>query len=398
MKSDRSARLPGLEGIRGIAALYVVLHHCYLLCFPGFPANTGPLWTGWLLYGHFAVVIFIVLSGFSLAISPARNDWQLGSGLGFAQRRAWRVLPAYWAAVAISLIISSLVPQPGAGVPTARSVWVYGLLLQDIVGAPSPNGALWSIAVEAQLYALFPFLLVMLRRTGAALTIATILAPVALIGWFAPSVPLVHMLLRLMPQFAVLFAIGVAAAGLIDKEDWLPYLPWLALIMAVAPGVMIVYAGSEWTMQNLFWVDMALGPASGLLLASVAKGRPRSVVATLESRPIRGLGVFSYSLYLIHAPIVVLVHQLIVAPVAGSGPRAFTMMFLVAVPICVVAAKAFAAVFEIPFQRKRGWPPFFTIRTRPPIPSAGVSRIDAEIGVNAVMASNAPPPQEFIRN
>src|SRR4051794_38690246 len=182
MTSSRNAKLPGLEGIRGIAALYVVLHHCYLLCFPGFPANTGPRWTGWLLYGHFAVVIFIVLSGFSLAISPARNDWQLGSGLGFAQRRAWRVLPPYWAALVISLIISSFVPQPGAGAPSGRSVWVYGLLLQDIVGAPSPNGAMWSIAVEAQLYALLPFLLLMLRRAGAAVMITTILVPVALIG------------------------------------------------------------------------------------------------------------------------------------------------------------------------------------------------------------------------
>jgi peptidoglycan/LPS O-acetylase OafA/YrhL len=373
MKSDRSARLPGLEGIRGIAALYVVLHHCYLLCFPGFPANTGPFWTGWLLYGHFAVVIFIVLSGFSLTISPARNDWQLGSGLGFAQRRAWRVLPPYWAAVAISLIISSFVAQPGEVAPTARSVWVYGFLLQDIFGAPSPNGALWSIAVEAQLYALFPFLLLMLRRSGTALAIATILAPVALIGWFAPSVPIVHMLLRLMPQFAVLFAIGVAAAGLIDKEEWLPYLPWLALITAVAPGVMIVYSGSEWTMQNLFWVDIALGPASGLLLACVAKGRPKSIVAALESRPVRALGVFSYSLYLIHAPLVVLVYRLIVAPVAASGPRAFTLMLLVAVPVCIVVAKAFAVVFEIPFQRRRGWPAFLTIRTRPSISSAGIS-------------------------
>src|SRR4051794_12038043 len=139
MESNRQKRVPGLEGIRGIAALYVVLYHCYLLSFPGFPTNTGPLWTGWLLYGHFAVVIFIVLSGFSLALSPSRNGWRLGGVGVFAQRRAWRVLPAYWAALLFSLIVAMAVPQPGEGVPTARSVWVYGLLLQDVFGAASPN-------------------------------------------------------------------------------------------------------------------------------------------------------------------------------------------------------------------------------------------------------------------
>lgn len=379
MEPDRRGRLPGLEGIRGLAALYVVLHHCYLLCFPGFPLNAGPLWTGWLLYGHFAVVIFIVLSGFSLAVSPSRNGWQLGGSRVFAERRAWRVLPPYWAAVTISLIISSFVPQPGSGVPTARSAWVYGLLLQDVLGAPSPNGALWSIAVEAQLYAVFPFLLLMVRRGGAALMVAAALVPVVLIGWFATSVPLVHMLLRLTPQFAVLFAIGVAAVRLIEKEDWFAYLFWLALLAGMVPLATIVYAGSEWTMRNLFWVDIALGPASGLLLAGVAIGRPGPVVAALESRAIRGLGVFSYSLYLIHAPIVVLLHRVVVAPVVDSGLGAFTLMLVLAVPACLIAAKAFSAVFEIPFQRRRGWPALLTRkRSHPSAPSAIVSQVNPE--------------------
>ena len=60
-----SSRAAGLDGIRGLAALYVVVHHCWLVTFHGYPANTGPAWLGWLVYGHLAVVVFIVLSGFS---------------------------------------------------------------------------------------------------------------------------------------------------------------------------------------------------------------------------------------------------------------------------------------------------------------------------------------------
>ncbi len=376
MQSDSRTRLPGLEGVRGIAALYVVLHHCHLLSFPGFPTNTGPIWTGWLLYGHFAVVVFIVLSGLSLAISPSRNGWQLGSSRVFAERRAWRVLPPYWAALVISLIISSVAPQPGQSVPTARSVLVYGLLLQDVFGAPSPNGAMWSIAVEVQLYAAFPFLLLMLRRAGAAAMIASVVVPVVVIGWYARTIPIMHMLLRLTPQFAVLFAIGVAAAGLIDRNVRRSYIPWF-LLSAAVPVLVIAYAGSEWTMRNLFWVDIALGPASALLLATVARGEPRWLVGMLESRPIRGLGEFSYSLYLIHAPIVVLLHEMVVERMTGSGLPAFALMLLLTVPLCVVAAKAFAVVFEIPFQRRRGWPALFA-RTGPrqAAPHGGVAKVD----------------------
>ena len=126
-------RLHGLDGIRGVAALFVVLHHCWLLSFPGYPSNTGPWWLGWLIYGHFAVVVFIVLSGFSLAIAPARSQWKLRSIGGFARRRAWRILPPYWAALAFSLAVAWwVVAQPGTPEPTAKSVVVHGFLVQDV--------------------------------------------------------------------------------------------------------------------------------------------------------------------------------------------------------------------------------------------------------------------------
>jgi len=356
MKPNDSGTLPGLEGIRGIAALYVVLHHCYLLCFPGFPLNTGPAWAGWLLYGHFAVVVFIALSGFSLAVSPSRAGWRISSCRTFAQRRAWRILPAYWAALAISLWISTLVPQPGAGAPTFKSVWVYGFLLQDIFGAPTPNGALWSIAVEAQLYAIFPLLLLLKRHAGVGVMMGMVLASVTLIGWLAPSVPVVHLLIRLTPQFALLFAVGVAAAALIDKPDWSARLPWLTLLAGLPTLLMVAYNGSEWTVRNLYWIDLTLAPAVGLLLAGVVNRRPAIVTQILETRAIRGLGRFSYSLYLIHAPIVVAVYQLIVAPAFGIGGRAFGVMLILTLPTCLLFAKGFASVFELPFQRHRTWP------------------------------------------
>jgi peptidoglycan/LPS O-acetylase OafA/YrhL len=353
-----ATRLGGLDGLRGLAALFVVLHHCYLVSFPGFPANTGPRWAAFLLYGHLAVAVFIALSGFSLAVAPARNRWHLGGVRRFAHRRAWRILPPYWAALVFSLAIAwAVVPQPGTPEPTARSVVVYGLLVQDIVGAPSPNGAFWSIAVEAQLYLVFPLMLLVRRRAGTVALVAAVSAVVAAIGLLAPGVPAVDLFMRLTPQFAALFAMGLVAAGVVGASERARRLPWhwLAALAAAPVFAVLVVRSSQWWEEHRFWTDFALGPAVALLLAGVATGRPRPLVRLLDTRPVRGLGRFSYSLYLIHAPIVVALHAKVVAPHIPPGLPALGVTLLVAVPVALLTSRLFAAVFEIPFQRYRSW-------------------------------------------
>src|SRR3954452_22918074 len=86
------SRLVGLDGLRGLAALYVVVYHLFLRAFPGPAADSAPIWAAGFRYGRFAVVVFIVLSGFSLSVGPARMGWRLGSTWRFAHRRAWRIL------------------------------------------------------------------------------------------------------------------------------------------------------------------------------------------------------------------------------------------------------------------------------------------------------------------
>ncbi|MGW4406667.1 acyltransferase family protein [Nonomuraea sp. NPDC004702] len=352
------SRLAGLDGLRGLAALFVVLHHCWLLSFPGFPVNDAPWWTGWLLYGHFAVVVFIVLSGFSLAVSPARSGWRLGSIPTFFNRRAWRILPPYWAALLFSLVIAwTVIPQPGQQAPTGQSVLIYGLLLQDVFGSPSPNGAMWSIAVEAQLYLVFPLMVLVLRRWGAAVMLGAVTLVVVAVGALAPYVPAVELLMRLTPQFAALFAVGAVCAGVVraSERTGRPPWHWLAAAAALPVLALVVVAGPEWVVGHFFWVDLAVGPAAGLLLAGVATGRPSWLVRLLDTRPVRRLGSFSYSLYLIHAPLVVMVNRLVVAPRVPPGMPAFLLTLALAVPASVGVAWLFASVFELPFQRHRGW-------------------------------------------
>ena len=109
-------RLEFLDGLRGIAALFVVLYHVYRQLglrwnervLPAIVATS----TRWLSFGHVAVGVFIVLSGYCLMIPLARRGTTHISGgmRSFFFRRSLRILPAYYAALALSLVAIYFVP------------------------------------------------------------------------------------------------------------------------------------------------------------------------------------------------------------------------------------------------------------------------------------------------
>ena len=359
-------RLAGLDGVRGLAALFVVVNHVFLRAFPGYPVDKAPFWAAWFIYGRFAVVVFIVLSGFSLALSPARHGWRLDGVSRFARRRAWRILPPYWAALVFSLAVAwLLVRPPGQGVPGSSSVLVNGLLVQNLVAAPSPNRAFWSIAVEAQLYVLFPLLLLMVRRRGAILMVAAVTLVVAMVGIVGPHVSHLDVfVIQSAPELAALFAVGILAAGIVGASGRRRSWPWAWLALAAAAPVLVTiwWQGSVWTLDHLFWVDLTLGPAVACLLAALATGRPAPLLRLLDAPPMRNLGLSSYSLYLTHGPIVVVVYELVVAGRVRQGTPAFLVTLALVLPMTILFARAFAAVFETPFRRHRSWA---SLRRRP---------------------------------
>lgn len=121
-----ATRLPYIDSIRGIAALYVAIGHIWqFLAFQPPYANLPKIFT-LLNFGHAAVGIFIVLSGYCLMLPIAAQghvEQEAGWLPAFIKRRALRVYPAYIAAIVISLIVIAVT---GVGSDPQR-IWTKGL-------------------------------------------------------------------------------------------------------------------------------------------------------------------------------------------------------------------------------------------------------------------------------
>ena len=377
----------GLDGLRGLAALYVVLFHCWLYTFPGYPDSSAPRVLDVLMFGRLAVVFFLVLSGFSLAISPARHGWRSGGVGQFLRRRAWRILPPYWAALAMSLVISLfVVPASHYGPPDGSSLLVYGLVLQDVFFAPTPNGAFWSIGVETELYLLFPLVLFVRRRWGAVALAVCVTVPVIARGLMAVDANPVEGDNWLAPHLAPVFVAGVVGAGIVVASERVRRLPWgwFAVLAALPVVVLGFLQGSVWTVRHYFWIDLAVAPAMTMLIAAVATGQPAFLVRLLTARPLQRLGDASYSLYLIHLPIVLVVIRKVAPHFVAPGLPTFCFTLLLGLPVSVLAAWLFSRIFELPFKRNRSWKsllaqsrPSTTVpeeQNQPPVPEATPSR------------------------
>lgn len=134
-------RLDYLDGLRGLSALYVVLLHVSQIVNDRLHGD-GILSTAYpvmLKYGRNAVGIFIVLSGYCLMLPVVRSEeGQLRGGVvQYIKRRARRILPPYYAALILSLLITAFVPTNypfmGFTLNLPQSDFTLGILLSHFL-------------------------------------------------------------------------------------------------------------------------------------------------------------------------------------------------------------------------------------------------------------------------
>jgi peptidoglycan/LPS O-acetylase OafA/YrhL len=273
-------------------------------------------------------------------------------------RRAWRILPTYWAALAFSCIVVGLVtPAETGDQVNLKAIVVHGLLLQDVVDSPKPNGAFWSIAVEWQIYFLFPLFLLLLRRTGPLRLASTVTVAVVVGYLLANGFDVFARFLNITPQYVALFAMGMAGAAVVASPPARRrrVLTLGAGALGLVFVVLCLVAGPVRVTDQYFWVDLLVGSATALMVAGLAAGGGGVLRRVFVSRPLAWVGRFSYSVYCIHAPLIWMVWHFVVS--GWDLPRWLLLGAYLgtAVPTVLAVSWAFYLVFEKPFLTRRSW-------------------------------------------
>ncbi len=353
-KPGKAARVPSIEGLRGLAALYVAIGHIATLIDPnrlvwvgGFTEAyrqiTRPLW-----FGHLAVAAFITISGFCLMLAYDQRrqrgpfDWW-----DYIKRRSRRILPPYYACLAFSLLVCYTVTMHQAGMPwiqylpvTQENMLAHVFMVHNLrpEWMYKINGVLWSIAIEYQIYFLFPLMVWLLRRTTA---LGLLLATGYGAYWLTQNVPGG---LKLYFWYLGLFAVGMVFARLSSAKP-----QWVLPGTGVAGLGLMVWSGLlAWDRASIL-ADIVIATGIGLLMAAFWV-RPESVVSRIVGcRPVAWLGLFSYSLYLMHHPIYQVVYVNHPAGLENAAEQ-FRYMLVVGLPAALVGSFLFFLVFERPFM------------------------------------------------
>jgi len=346
--------------------VYVVLGHAWFTVWPEVmyrekPSGLVLALTSWLRYGHAAVAFFIVLSGYVLGMQVVRSGNLIkGSAWSFYKKRAWRILPPYYFALIISLLLLTWIRYPshtlydGSLPVTTQGILSHFLLIHNFWTKTRAeiSGPFWSIAVECQIYLAFPLMVWVAQRRGWLVALGTVVLA-ALPSWF---------LLRktdhydLMPLLYVCFGFGtLAAAATHDPAlQKVRDLPW-KWISSTAFGLFVLYtvrAGTEALIHvSLGEILFGIGAAGGVIL--MANNPNGWVVQRLSSRPLVAIGTFSYSLYLIHSPLQQLFWQFVLDPLHLPKPATFGLLAFAGTPLLVAAAYGFHLLFERPFMSQR---------------------------------------------
>ena len=353
-----AAHLNFLDGIRGAAALYVVCHHIA----KHLPLETASrpirLLALLLNFGHYAVSVFIVLSGFCLMLPIVRGDGSLRGGVSrFFRRRAKRILPPYYCAMALSLLlIKTLIGTKtgtwwdGSVTVTGRSLLTHLLLLQDYFDSTSINHVFWSVATEWHIYFLFPLLLLLFRRfgSGPATALGVGIAYVTSVATVRHNLHIEMLGQFLLGMFGATVAYSSEPRWTILRERT----PWMALALAAVALTGLLGMLGQRIYGITIYLEPLVGIASVALILHALRPGPNLVRSVLDWRPAMALGAFSYSLYLVHAPLIQVIWQYGIAPLHRSNGTAFLLLLAFGTPLIVAAAWLFSLVGERPFLNR----------------------------------------------
>ncbi|GAA2894069.1 SGNH hydrolase domain-containing protein [Microbacterium esteraromaticum] len=309
LASRRDRFRADIQGLRAIAVGAVLLYHA------GVPFITG---------GYVGVDIFFVISGFLISTHLLQSLEREGR-IGFADfyaRRIRRILPASLV-VAILTAVAIVVWYPPLGVERVLrdglatvlyvpNIW-FAIQNTDYLAdhSPSPYQHYWSLGVEEQFYLLWPLILLLmyriLRRTRMALVIGiAVLAAASMVAGILLTPANQPAAFFLLPTRAWELLLG-GLVGIMLLRDRIPLPEWVRAAGGWAGLALVAASVLVYDEDTVFPGTAAILPALGTAVVILCGAAPARFgpSAVLSIRPMQFVGLISYSLYLVHWPLLV---------------------------------------------------------------------------------------------
>ncbi|MEH6584814.1 MAG: acyltransferase family protein [Halioglobus sp.] len=343
---------PDIDGLRALAVLSVILFHFE------FPAFSG---------GFVGVDVFFVISGFLITRLLVVN---IGSGefsfARFYSRRARRLFPALFFTLLATFVVAFFLLSPqhfarlgGSTLHALLAVSNYFFWSEtgyfDIQSVYKPLLHTWSLAVEEQFYLVWPLLLFLLlsrcKHYVTPLVIATIgVISLLLSQHYLESKP--DSTFYLAPFRAFEFAIGAMLVWLLPFQ---PRVAWVSELLFLLGLTAILYAVFAFDAETAFPGFNALVPTLGAALC-IYTGTSRLGGCVLSNPIAVGIGLISYSLYLVHWPLYVLYKYYLLGELTGQGQ---VILVLASIVIAFLMYRFIETPFRQPSQDKALSPPAF---------------------------------------
>lgn len=352
MRPDAS-RLPAIDALKALACLLIVLHH---LAFYGPMADAAkPLMPGLIHfldeYARMAVQVFLVASGFLFAAKFGPGS-VIAAPLSLLAQRYTRLVVPYSAALLLAIACSAVAGawmehRSISDVPDLGQLLAHVLLLHDLLDQEALSAGVWYVAIDFQLFALAVLLLWLPTRVAALRP----LAPLLIVGMTLAS--LFGFNRDALWDETALYFFGAFGLGILSA--WAARQPrgglWLAALAAVALAALAVDFRPRIAIATAVMLLLGVSARSGLL--------HRLPVPA----PVRRLARISYSVFLVHFPLCLLVNALFIN-LFPTNPVASALGMVVAVAVSIAGGELF-------YRRIESRP--FTVRMRLLFPAGVVA-------------------------
>jgi peptidoglycan/LPS O-acetylase OafA/YrhL len=342
-------RIRSLDGLRGVAAVVVLLHHWLLIARPSLEGTLS--WAiisqspvKLLTAGNEAVLVFFVLSGLVVVLPVFRAGF---SWMGFLSARVVRLYGPVIAALLLSVVLILLVPRDPSTMPEGSWMaethaggvsWPAFFAQATLVPRQYPlDNPLWSLHWELLYSILLPFataLALLVRRW--ALTAVFVCCALSLTGRIVEQSELLYFPIFLMGTIMAARMPDLLAWVERPRARWfMPLFAALSVILLIASWLARPFAPSGSELSHVLWALAAPG-AAGVVVVSLAWA---PAIRLFETRVIQWLGRISFSLYLVHVPIL--------ATLAFAfGAEQWAIVGLIGIPLNLLAAWVFYQLVE----------------------------------------------------